>query len=352
MKFDHGILAVALAIFAAEVQGQLTIQYTDVSTYAEVQAKFGSSEKQYKLQLNTGAANTWVGASTPYSATGASVKTGDTVAVQEGAGSFSGDEYMDTITLGSTTFNQSIGVAKTSVGYDATMDGVLGLGPAGLTKGTLSPDTTTEIPTVLDNLFSSGSIDSNKFTVGMVSDDSGYGTGTVTFGSPLVEIDSVKYAPLTTTAPANQYWGIDASFSYGGKSLVAETAGIVDYSTTLLMLDTASYNGFVRETGARHDSATGLPAVTQANFNKLSPIIFKIGGSTINLSTEDYIWPRNQNAYIGGSAENIYLAIGDLGTAHGSGLDFIIGYNTLKHFNVVFDAANSQVGFSALDIAV
>lgn len=61
---------------------------------------------------------------------------------QYGSGSFSGNEYIDQVTISEdlVVFRQSIGVANTSQGIN-NIDGILGVGPVQLTNGTLSPIT-------------------------------------------------------------------------------------------------------------------------------------------------------------------------------------------------------------------
>ena len=63
----------------------------------------------------------------------------------------------DTVTIapGLVIQNQSIGVASTAQGFDG-VDGILGVGPADLTAGTVS--NTDSVPTVVDNLFAQGTI--------------------------------------------------------------------------------------------------------------------------------------------------------------------------------------------------
>ena len=85
--------------------------------------------------------------------------------VTYGSGSFSGNEFTDTVSLGSglTITRQSIGVATRASGFSG-VDGILGsvssinhdnipsnsilsIGPVDLTSGTLSPSTGSTIPT-------------------------------------------------------------------------------------------------------------------------------------------------------------------------------------------------------------
>ena len=64
--------------------------------------------------------------------------------------------------------------------------------------------------------------------------------GALTFGDAdrSLYVGDLGYAPLTTTYPASQYWGIDQSISYGGATILSSTAGIVDSGTTMILLAT------------------------------------------------------------------------------------------------------------------
>jgi cathepsin E len=86
--------------------------------------------------------------------------------VTYGSGSFSGTEFTDTVSLGNglNITKQSIGVSSNATGFDG-VDGILGIGPVDLTSGTLSPATTSTIPTVTDNLFSQGVISANSIGI-------------------------------------------------------------------------------------------------------------------------------------------------------------------------------------------
>ena len=133
----------------------------------------GTPPTNYDLIVDTGSSNTWVGANRPYVNTSSSVDTGAFVVgvhptlnsctnmadvggsmLQElsyGSGFFFGEEFTDTVTVGNLVVkNQGIGVATFSSGFDG-VDGIIGLGPVGLTQ-----DTTTaggQVPTVVDNAF-------------------------------------------------------------------------------------------------------------------------------------------------------------------------------------------------------
>lgn len=331
----------------------LEVPFIDGFVSGTVNVGIGSPSTQYTLMFDPGSSNTWVGAGKEYVVTSSSQKTSDTVSVLYGSGNFTGGEYIDTLTLDGTSFTQSIGVATTSAGF-VDLDGILGLGPTNLTTGTLSPDSDAEIPTVPDNLFSQGYIDSRVVTIA---------NQMITFGStPLVE---VVYTAITESSPANTFWGFDASFAYGTNSLVPATAGIIDHGTTLTMLDTSGYNNFLRQTGATQDPDTTLPVLPSCD--GLDPIILTLAGVNITIPVDKYRWPADQNVAIGGDSTKCYLALADVGTnfntfrqgpelqfrqtslpnTEGNGINFILGYNMLKHFGVVLDTENSRIGIGS-----
>lgn len=90
------------------------------------------------LLIDTGSSNTWIGADKKYKSTSTSKKTGDTVSVSYGSGSFSGDEYTDTVTLGDGLVikDQSIGVASKAQGFSG-VDGILGFADTSNSRYTL-----------------------------------------------------------------------------------------------------------------------------------------------------------------------------------------------------------------------
>ena len=64
----------------------------------------------------------------------------------------------------------------------------------------------------------------------------------------------IEYVPITQTSPANRYWGIDQSISYGNNTtILSTTAGIVDTGTTLLLLATDAFQVYQQATGATLD---------------------------------------------------------------------------------------------------
>ncbi|KJA28403.1 hypothetical protein HYPSUDRAFT_33774 [Hypholoma sublateritium FD-334 SS-4] len=311
----------------------------------------GSPATTYSLLIDTGSSNTWVGADKAYVKTSTSTQTTNKVAVTYGSGSFSGTEFTDQVTIatGLVIPKQSIGVATKSTGFDG-VDGILGIGPVDLTLDTLSPATSSSIPTVTDNLFANGVISAHS--IGISFEPSITGTdnnGEITWGGT----DSSKFtgtigfSSLTTTSPANEFWGINQSIRYGtSTTILATTAGIVDTGTTLVLIATNAFTKYKTATGGVLDSTTGLLRITAAQLTSLQSLFFVTPGGTFELTANGQLWPRALNTDIGGVAGRIYLIVNDLGSNSGEGLDFINGFGFLERFYSVFDTANNRVGFA------
>jgi len=353
--YHHKDSAVVPAKFvsegASDAASDPSVDVTDAGVTYTMPVGVGSPAAQFTLLIDTGSSNTWVGAgTTEYTPTGTSKDTGKKVNVTYGSGSFSGTEYTDTVLLNDDLViqNQSIGVASTAQGFN-DVDGILGIGPVDLTSGTVSG--TPEVPTVTDNLFSQGTIQSDTLGISYVpsTSASNAANGEIDFGGT----DSSKYTgqityvPITTSAPASNYWGIDQSVTYGsGTSILSSTSGIVDTGTTLLMLATDAFQAYQNTTGATLDSTTGLLTITESQFNSLQSLFFKVGNTTFELTANAQIWPRALNSTLGGDDSKIYLITADLGSNSGSGLDFINGFAFLQRFYSVYDTGNSQLGLA------
>ncbi|KAI9452783.1 aspartic peptidase A1 [Lactarius psammicola] len=329
----------------------VSVGVTNVAVVYQASVGVGSPPTSYNLLIDTGSSNTWVGAGKAYVRTSTSVQTSDSVSVTYGSGSFSGTEFLDTVTIGPglVISSQSIGVASTSTGF-AGFDGILGIGPVDLTVGTLSPHTTTAIPTVTDKLFSAGTITSDLVSVSFEpTTTTSVKNGELTFGGT----DSTQFTgtltfiPGTGTFPASDFWGINQSIRYGASTtILSTTAGIVDTGTTLILIATDAFNRYKTATGAVNDAATGLLRITSTQFNNLQSLFFTAGGRAFELTANAQIWPRSLNTFIGGTSTSIYLVVNDIGTPTGSGLDFINGYTFLERFYSVYDTTNNRVGFA------
>lgn len=120
-------------------------------------------------------------------------------------------------------------MANKTTGFDG-YDGILGIGPIHLTEGTVS--NMQSVPTVTDNLAKAGMIPSEMlgifFKPATSTDGVGkQGEGELSWGGVDTTrvTGNVNYAPLTTTSPANNYWGVNQTITYGSKSLISNSAG-------------------------------------------------------------------------------------------------------------------------------
>lgn len=196
-----------------------------------------------------------------------------------------------------------------------------------------------------DNLFEQGTIPSNSIGISYVPttsdspDSEVLVNGELTFGG----LDSDKYsgeitfAPITSTSPASNYWGIDQKVTYGDDTLILDTtAGIVDTGTTLIYLASDAFSAYQQATGASLDESTGLLKLTSDQYDNLQSLFFEINGTTFELTKNAQIWPRSLNSTLGGDEDAIYLVAADNGTDSGSGLDFINGFTWCKYYYIIF----------------
>ncbi|KAG2363722.1 hypothetical protein BDR07DRAFT_1281483 [Suillus spraguei] len=329
--------------------GSTPVQTDDIAYYiAEVGV--GSPPKSYNLIVDTGSSNTWIGASASYAVTRTSVSTGRPVEVDYGSGSFSGMEYLDTVTLGSglTITKQSIGVATSSPGFTG-VDGILGVGPTDLTETTLPNSPTISIQTVTDNLYRQQTIPHDIVSLFFApSASKAEIKGALTFGGADATkyTGDIEYTHVTTTKPASSYWGIDESITYGSTTIMSSTSGIVDTGANFIFLATDAFNKYQTATGATLDKATDCLTVTPAKYDALKNLDFHIGKETYSLTPNAQIWPRSLNSQIGGHKDLIYLVVSDFGAPSGHGFDFVNGYPFLQRFYSVFDTTNSRIGFA------
>ncbi|KAI5119243.1 hypothetical protein M0805_008794 [Coniferiporia weirii] len=312
----------------------------------------GTPPTTYSLLIDTGSSNTWVGAGREFVETSSTQVTGDEVAVEYGSGFFIGEQIFDTVTLSDALVitNQGVGVAEISEGFEG-VDGILGIGPVDLTEGTVDGEST--VPTVSDNLFAQGVISEEVVGVFFApTTELEVTNGELTFGG----VDSSKitedvlFVPISSSSPANDFWAIDQTITYGsttGTTVLSSTAGIVDTGTTLLLLSTDAFDTFTSLTGATLDETTGLLVISSADYENLQSLFFNIGSASFEFTKNAQTWPRALNTAIGGTADSIYLIVSDLGASSVEGFSFVNGFVFLERFYSVFDTTNSQVGFAS-----
>ena len=144
-----------------------------------------------QLIVDTGSANTWVGAQKKYVQTSTSVNINRPLSVLNAIGLMLGNAYSDTVTFGDNYHiaDQLIGNASEYPDLNGA-DGVLGIGPVVLSRGTLTNQVRTIIPTVTRSLYTQGTISQELVSLSfepMSSNEFTYGE--LTFGTT----DTTRY---------------------------------------------------------------------------------------------------------------------------------------------------------------
>ncbi|KAJ7258382.1 aspartic peptidase domain-containing protein [Mycena haematopus] len=300
----------------------------------------------FELIVDTGSSNTWVGSGTKYTPGSTATNTKKSFAVTYGSGSVSGTEFTDTVVIGGLTITkQSIGDGTTSSGFEG-VDGIIGFGPVDLTEDTVSGSTT--VPTVINNLATQGTISTQVLGVSFAP-ESGSDTDDTNGELTLGGTDSTKFSgsitfvTRTTASPFNEFWGVVvSSITFNGASVGASASAIVDTGTTLIFIPTAAYNAFLKASGGKTDSSTGLASWTTlptANF------AFVIGGVSFSLTPSQFTIPQAQLADFGLPTGKFFGWIADGGSV-AADINFIIGQKFLENFYSVFDTTNNRVGFA------
>ncbi|EKM51654.1 uncharacterized protein PHACADRAFT_31478 [Phanerochaete carnosa HHB-10118-sp] len=303
------------------------VPVTNTAVLYTAEVLIGEPPQTFDLIVDIGSSSTWIGANTsnPYTPTNTSTATSTILCVQfieYGSGLFIGLEYNDTVTIGGLSIpNQTIGDAQWALGFEAGVDGILGLGllDAYEVGIAFAPPNSTSDP---NGELTFGGVDSSKFN------------------------GDLTYTNITTTYPAMDYVGFNQSVTFGNQTLLSNTAGIVDTGTTLVELASDAFATYQNLTGAVLDSTTGLLTISSAQLDNLPSLFFIIENATFELTSNAQLWPRALNSAIGGKNDSIYLIVSDLGTPSGEGLDFVNGYAFLERFYAVYDTGNSRVGFA------
>lgn len=326
---------------------------TNNAIYYTTAVQVGNPSLNYQLIIDTGSANTWVGAKTKYVKTSGAINTGSHMVINYQSAQMQGYLYYDKVSLSSTITvpSQAIGVASSQRGFDGT-DGVLGLGPKRLSRGTTSQGTSVELPTITDNLWQKKVITDNVVSLSFApANQVGTINGQITFGG----VDSTRYnskltyAPLCKEWPCNSYWGVDAaSIAYGTTQLFTQTSipSIIETGLTLIYFSSDAFKKYQSATGAVMDTKTGLLKATTAQVAALKTIDITVAGVKYPITPNAQLWPRSLNTAIGGAAYNNYLVIADLGTKSGSGLDVILGQKVVERLYFTFDSTNKRVGMA------
>ncbi|KAG2361074.1 aspartic peptidase domain-containing protein [Suillus spraguei] len=240
------------------------------------------------------------------------------------------------------------GVASTSEGF--AFDGILGIGPRGLTRSALK-NSRVILPTVTDCLFQQGTI--RWPVVGIFFQPIGigtvqYGHGEISFGeaNPRRHTGSIEY----THPRSSWYWGINQRITYGDTDIdILDYTAVVAPFFTLPLRSIDAFEKYKAATGGTMNAANGLLQISSGQYTALRNLYFHIGENTYRLIPNAQIWPRFLNCRLvgGGGKNDIFLIVKGLASPTGSGLDFINGYVFLQRFYTVFDSGSRpRVGFA------
>ncbi|KAG6328880.1 hypothetical protein ID866_10208 [Astraeus odoratus] len=322
--------------------GTLYVQKQDVYYMANVVTSSGSA---FNLIVDTGSSYTWVGARdiNPYLQGDGSMETSQTIRVTyaDAHVKLTARTWRDRLTLdGLTVTPQGIGIPTELQGFPDGIDGILGLGPTRFTAG-ITPDHS-EIPTVVDNLYSQGTITHPVLGVYLVPENvrNVGGGGLLSFGSvdATVLTSDVKYIPATQTPPASLYWGVDASLMYDDMSISGPISGVLDTGTLRISLPDDAFEAYQLATGADVAPNTWL-TITQDQYNNLRALSILIGDQSYDLSPNAQIYPRSS------TDEQILLVVKSID--RDAGIDFKLGSTFFQRYYVVFNSSSSEIGFAS-----
>ncbi|KAG6333276.1 hypothetical protein ID866_5810 [Astraeus odoratus] len=304
-----------------------------------------SSASTYYVIIDTGSSYTWVGAmeDNPYVPGPRSTATPQTVntAYEDGQLHLHANTWRDCIELDGLTIDpQEIGVAREVSGFTPGIDGILGLGPTRANAGISTSDGGI-IPTVVDNLYSQGSISHPVLGVYFVPTNVG-GSGLLSFGSiDVTDLTSdVKYVPITQTPHISNYWGIDASFVYGNMPILGPASGILDTGAVRISLPNDAFMAYQLATGAVIDvnDINERLTITQDQYNNLQTLSIHIGDQSYDFSPNAQIYARND------PSRQIFLIIRNMGPSMEY---FELGSTFFQRYYVVFNSSSSQIGFAS-----
>ncbi|KAG8692917.1 hypothetical protein FRC08_009455, partial [Ceratobasidium sp. 394] len=332
--------------------GVVPVINEDVSYIAPVTL----GNQTFRLIVDTGSSNTWIGAGAPYTPGPTATKDGRFVSVRYGSGSFSGQQYTDTIIIGNMSAeDQSISVASYSEGFNGT-DGILGLGPDALTAGTITGSHSL-IPTIMQTLEAQQVIEQNVLGVyfqPITGSNMTEANGELSFGGPDPSrcTGDIIYANITLNPLYANYWGIDVEKAAAAIVDTVRFPSVTPHKpsnnshsdaqgTTLTYLPTSAINALLDATNGTIDFETTLPTFTTKPTANITLIV---ANASFTLSPEQYLVPAEQYELFGLEPAKFYAWFGDGGGL--GGVNFIIGQKVLEYLYSVYDTTNNRVGLA------
>ncbi|KAF9199930.1 hypothetical protein BGZ49_009893 [Haplosporangium sp. Z 27] len=327
--------------------GSLIIPATNHLDYYSIDVDVGTPPQKTSLLFDTGSSILWI-SDTQYNVNKS--KTAEdlkfTNNLQYGSGNVDIEFYNDQVSIGGKKFTQTFGVAHNTSAIG--VDGIAGFGPTDL-AGVQDGNKTYNVPTPMDNLYSTHQISEDVFAVYFepIWDGSLNKTnGQVDIGG----IDTTKYQgdlhyiPITKRYPTSYYWGVDIdSISFGDIPATILEAGIVDTGTTLIMLAEYILEILFLTVGGYQDQNSGLYVIPKGNLGDLEDVTFELNGKSFSLSPQQYLIPTNQFDNWGLTKGIHYTYFAPMSF---TGIDAIIGMKFLENYYSVYDTTNNRVGLA------
>lgn len=329
----------------------LDIEANDVGYIATVQ--MGTPPRDFKLLMDSGSADLWVGAEGCQSEDGGDcgnhvflgtqssssfVDTNKPFQVTYGSGAVAGDIVTDDISVAGLALKQhTFGVALQET-VDFSSNQVPFDGLMGLAQSTLSAQKTlTPVESLAQNGLIADAITSYK--ISRVAD--GKNDGEITFGG----LDNTKFdsASLTTFANVNKqgFWEGAVSFSVNGADLgLKGRTAILDTGTTLIIAPAADAAAVHKAIpGAQSDGQGGftIPCTTTAT------VTLTFGGQAFDINPQDLLFaPVDTNDLTGDCVSGI--SSGNIGGA----TEWLVGDVFLKNAYFSTDVTKNQISLAKL----
>ncbi|XP_030641082.1 pepsin A-like [Chanos chanos] len=308
----------------------------DLAYYGVI--SLGTPPQSFKVVFDTGSSNLWVPSiycsseacknhAQFHPQSSSTFKwASQSVSIQYGTGSMTGNLGYDTLTVGGITVpNQIFGLSTTEAPFMATMqaDGILGLAFPSISASRATP--------VFDNMMNQNLVSQKLFSVYLSkNDDAG---SFVLFG----ETDSSYYSGSITWVPLSSetYWQVkmdSVTINGGAAGCAGGCQAILDTGTSLIVVPSTDFNNVVSKIGATMDEY-GDANVDCNKIDSMPSVTFNLNGKSFTVPPSAYV------------SQTKYGCRAGFGNG-GSQQLWILGDVFLRQFYVIFDRQYNQVALA------
>ncbi|KAL1020847.1 hypothetical protein UPYG_G00005510 [Umbra pygmaea] len=306
----------------------------DLSYYGVI--SIGTPPQSFKVIFDTGSSNLWVPSVNCTSAAcqnHARFNPGtsstftwakESVSIQYGTGSMTGQLGYDTVSVGNISVtNQIFGASQTEATFMTNMDadGILGLAFPDISSSSATP--------VFDNMMTMGLVNQDLFAIYLSGTS---GNSVVSFG--VIESNfytgQIHWTPLSSES----YWQIKmTSVTIQGKTAACQGGcqAIIDTGTSLIVGPDSDINNINSLIGATTDQY-GDAMVDCKNIPNMPAVTFTLNGYAFTIPASAYILQTDNTCITG------------FGT--GSPDLWILGDVFIRQFYTVFNRQNNTVGLA------